>query len=53
MTKGKLLTPEQSIRLAIVSAVDREKLLKSIVDEMRARERVNERRTARFRGQRV
>lgn len=45
MTKGgKLLTPEQSVRLAIVSAVDRQKLLKAIIAEMRGQARESERR---------
>jgi hypothetical protein len=34
---GRLLTAEQSARLAIVSSVDREKLLKSIVAQMRSK----------------
>jgi hypothetical protein len=35
---GKLLTPEQTVRLAAASSADRQKLLKVIVDEMREQE---------------
>lgn len=41
---GKLLTAEQTRRLAIVSSVDREKLLKAIVEEMQEKAREEERR---------
>lgn len=41
---GKLLTAEQTLRLAVVSSVDREKLLKAIVEEMRQQAKEAERR---------
>lgn len=41
---GILLTREQTVRLAVVSSVDREKLLKAIVDEMRTKAKEAERR---------
>lgn len=47
MTRGgKLLTPEQSVRLAIVSSVDRERLLKAIVGDMREKAKEAEQRGA-------
>jgi hypothetical protein len=41
---GKLLTAEQTLRLAVASSVDREKLIKAIVEEMRHQARDAERR---------
>ncbi len=36
MTRGKLLSAEQSVRLAIVDSVERDKLIEHIVRQMRA-----------------
>ena len=36
---GKLLTAEQSVRLTIIETVEREKLLKAIVERMQAEAR--------------
>jgi hypothetical protein len=41
---GRLLTREQSVRLAIIGAVDREKLLKAIIEKMRQQSKYPERR---------
>lgn len=40
---GKLLSHEQSLRLAVASSVDREKLLKAIVANMQKQAREAER----------
>jgi hypothetical protein len=41
---GLFLTGEQSVRLAIANSIEREKLLKVIVEEMRQRAKEAERR---------
>lgn len=41
---GRYLTPEQSVRLAIASSVDRARLLKAIAAEMQEKAREAERR---------
>jgi hypothetical protein len=41
---GKFLTGDQSLRLAIANSVDRDKLLKAIVEEMRQQAKEAERR---------
>lgn len=41
---GRFLTGEQSLRLAIADSVDREKLLKAIIEEMRQQAKEAERR---------
>lgn len=43
---GKLLTAEQTVRLAVISSVDRERLLKAIVAEMRQKAQEAEQRGA-------
>jgi hypothetical protein len=40
---GILLTREQTVRLAVVGSVDRDKLIKAIVEEMRTKARETER----------
>lgn len=41
---GKLLTAEQTLRLAVAGSVDRQKLLKGIVEGMRKQAKEAERR---------
>jgi hypothetical protein len=49
---GRLLTVEQSARLATMGPIDRERLIESIVAEMRAKLKREARRTSGLRGRR-
>jgi hypothetical protein len=49
---GQLLTPEQSARLAMIHSVERDDLIKHIVEGLRAKAKRESRRMSGLRGKR-
>lgn len=49
---GRLLTPEESARLALVHSTERDDLIKHIVEGLRAKAKREARRTSGLRGKR-
>jgi hypothetical protein len=50
---GRLLSPMESVRFAALDSVDRDQFIRNIVADMRAKQDMIHRRTARFRERRV